>query len=283
MMLLLAVLPCLVMAQKKFENSYFTINLPNGWDCQRIDDASVHMEGVEFNNTGDMYNIGMLLGIENVQDPKSALQNQITIKESNPLFVNATFGDVHPSVFMGKKCQSFDFDTTVDGKHFKGAAYSFNEGGCTVIVIGSYKVGTKSNLPQVWRTIKWKQHKKVEHYGSLREEMADYCKGLNAMLAQKQLVAQGTQTVSIEQMPYEDCIVYTYALLDYSKDQFTAEQINNMRDYYRTEMVDNQLKAMAQQDELVKRCIDAGYSFKFVILDKNKDFLYDVKVTPNEK
>ena len=79
---------------------------------------------------------------------------------------------------------SVDFSNTIDGIHYNGAAYAFNENECTLLVIGCYKVGNKSNLPQIWRSITWKKHQRsASNYESLlqsdqreKEEKSRYLK-----------------------------------------------------------------------------------------------------------
>lgn len=155
-LLLMGILPYLSLAQNKVENSYLSITVPPGWHVQKQDMPGTKMELLNFFNDGPiLYNMGIIVGIEQIQNPKAALEMQMSI-QNNPLFHNATFGEIHPAAFMGKSTMSVDFSNTIDGIHYNGAAYAFNENECTLLVIGCYKVGNKSNLPQIWRSITWK-------------------------------------------------------------------------------------------------------------------------------
>lgn len=126
-LLLMGILPYLSLAQNKVENSYLSITVPPGWHVQKQDMPGTKMELLNFFNDGPiLYNMGIIVGIEQIQNPKAALEMQMSI-QNNPLFHNATFGEIHPAAFMGKSTMSVDFSNTIDGIHYNGAAYAFNE------------------------------------------------------------------------------------------------------------------------------------------------------------
>ena len=271
-----------VKAQQVYENSYLSMNIPNGWEVQNVDVAGANMEMLYFYNSGDdIYNLGMVIGIEQLQDPNYVLQTQMDLK-SNLMFENATFGSIHKSSFMGKPAQSVDFETIIDNVSFKGAAYAFNEGGCSIISIGCYKVGVNSNLPQIWRSIRWKQYKKdVDKYKNLREEIQAFADAVTKLWQQTPLINNGEQAVSIALEEGSDCIVYTYRLVDFSKSQFTDEQLTSIQEECRTNMIPI-LKTLASQTELIKKCMDEEYIFKYTYQDKNGEFLFSIKLIPDD-
>ena len=283
MILLVMLIPALTFAQKKYENSFLTMNIPDGWMVQNMDvSAAAGMEMLLFMNEGDnIYNIGMVIGQKMVQDPKYVLQNQMEIK-SNMLFQNATFDEIRPSSFMGRKAVTADFSTTFLGTYFKGATYCFNKDDCTIVIIGCYKVGVKSNLPQIWKSIQWKKVNRTASYKTLREEVQDYCVAMNELLSKNTLSATGEeQVISFELEEGQDCLIYTYKLLTLDKNDYTEEQINLMRNFVR-EAVIPEVKKMGGQTELIKRCMQNDYIFKYVYLDKNDEFFYSVKITPDD-
>lgn len=269
-------------AQKKYENSYLSMNIPVGWEVQNMDVPGANMELLYFYNSGaSVYNMGMVIGVEQLQEPAYMLQTQMELR-ANLIFKNATFGEIHKSSFMGKTAQSVDFSTMIDDIIFKGAAYAFNEGDCSILSIGCYKVGVKSNLPQIWRSIQWKQHKRdTNKYKNLREEIQAFADAITKMWKQTPMINDGEQAISLTLEEGEDCLVYTYRLVDFSRSQFTDEQIAYMQDNIRTNIIPI-LKAQASQTELVKRCMDEEYVFKYIYQDKDGEFLCSVKVTPDD-
>lgn len=268
-------------AQKTVENSYLSINVPSGWECKNYDTSIPGMEMLMFYNSGGIvYNMGMVLGFEMQQDPAFVLQSRMEQK-NNLIFRNAKFGSIHEASFMGKSTQSVDFDTTIDGARYKGAAYAFNEGDCSILCIGCYKVGAKSGLPQIWRSVRWKQ-KTVKKYNSLREEIQTYTEGLNKMLQDSpRKISDGEQFVSLALEKGEDCIVYTYRLVDFSRSQFDDEQIAYMRQMVHDNMIP-ELKKQASQTDFLRKCTDANYVFKYVFEDKDGNLLYTIRITPDE-
>lgn len=269
-------------AQKKYENSYLSMNIPSGWEVQDMDIPGANMEMLYFYNSGtSVYNMGMVIGIEQMQDPAYILQTQMDLR-INLLFKNAKFGTIHESSFMGKPAQSVDFDTTLGGVSFKGAAYAFNEGNCSVMSIGCYKVGVKSNLPQIWRSIQWKQHTRdMGKYKNLREEVEAFASAITKMWQGASAISNGEQAISLTLEDGEDCLVYTYRLVDFSKSQFTDEQLAYMQETVRTSLIST-IKAQASQTELVKRCMDEEYVFKYNYQDKDGEFLCSIKITPDD-
>ena len=269
-------------AQKKYENSYLSMNIPNGWEVQNMDVPGANMELLYFYNSGaTVYNMGMVIGVEQLQEPDYMLQTQMELR-ANLIFKNATFGEIHKSSFMGKPAQSVDFSTTIDNAKFKGAAYAFNEGECSILSIGCYKVGTKSNLPQIWRSIQWKQHKRdTNKYRTLREEIQAFADAVTDMWKQTPIISNGEQAISLALEDGEDCLVYTYRLVDFSKSQFTDEQLTYMQENIRTNIIPI-LKTQASQAELIKRCMNEEYVFKYIYQDKDGEFLCSVKVTPDD-
>lgn len=269
-------------AQKKYENSYLSMSIPHGWEVQNMDVPGANMELLYFYNSGaTVYNMGIVIGVEQLQEPDYMLQTQMELR-ANLIFKNATFGEIHKSSFMGKPAQSVDFSTTIDNAKFKGAAYAFNEGECSILSIGCYKVGTKSNLPQIWRSIQWKQHKRdANKYRTLREEIQAFADAVTDMWKQTPIISNGEQAISLALEDGEDCLVYTYRLIDFSKAQFTDEQLTYMQENIRTNIIPI-LKTQASQAELIKRCMDEEYVFKYIYQDKDGEFLCSVKVTPDD-
>lgn len=280
--LFISVIVFSVNAQKKYENSYLSMNIPTGWEVQNMDVPGANMELLYFYNSGaSVYNMGMVIGIEQMQDPAYILKTQMELR-ANIIFKEATFGSIHKSTFMGKPCQSVDFDTQIDNAKFKGAAYAFNEGECSIISIGCYKVGVKSNLPQIWRSIQWKQHKRNPNkYKNLREEIQAFADALTKMWQQNPVISNGEQAVSLALEDGEDCLVYTYRLTEYAKSQFNEAQLSYMQENIRTNIIPI-LKSQASQAELIRRCMDEEYVFKYIYQDKDGEFLCSVKITPDD-
>ena len=269
-------------AQKKYENSYLSMNIPVGWEVQNMDVPGANMELLYFYNSGaSIYNLGMVIGMEQMQDPIYVLQTQMDLR-ANLIFKDAKFGSIHKASFMGKIAQSVDFETEIDNVNFKGASYAFNEGDCSILCIGCYKVGVKSNLPQIWRSVQWKQHRRDRSkYKNLREEIQAFADAVTKMWKQTPIISKGEQAISLALEEGEDCLVYTYRLVDFSKSQFTDEQLAYMENNVRTNIV-SIVKAQASQTELLKRCMDEEYVFKFIYQDKEGEFLCSVKVIPDD-
>lgn len=81
----------------------------------------------------------------------------------------------------------------------------------------------------------------------------------------------------------KNCLVTNYSLIEFEKSQFSKEQIEQMREIVRNQMLNGQLQQIASQSEALKRWLDSGYLFKYNVYDKNMEYMYSVTVSPNEK
>ena len=83
-------------SQKKYENSYVSVIVPNGWVVQNDGDKGMGTELMYFYNDeydANIYNLGMIIGFNQFQKPEFMLETQMNLK-SNPLFENADFGGI---------------------------------------------------------------------------------------------------------------------------------------------------------------------------------------------
>lgn len=271
-------------AQKKYENDYVSVIVPNGWVVQNESNIGAGSELLYFyNNEFDdkVYNLGMIIGLNQLQEPTLMLENQMKLKVG-PLFENATFGNIYNSTFMGKSAKASDFKTYAFGGNFKGTAYAFNEGGCSIVAVGGYKVGTKSDLPQIWRTVKWKKIQKKDNiYASFREEIEAYCASTNNYLKQYPIISNGERFVSIYLEPDANIITNTFKFVEIEKSSLDDEKIEYIKQNLRP-MILGEIKKTAEKMELVAKEMKEGYIFKYNYVDKNDVFVFSVKITPDD-
>lgn len=270
------------MAQQLVENKYLSMELPDGWTKENMNSSMYDM--LVFMNGGtNVYNIGMVIGLEMPTDPKSAIENQILLKESNVILKDATFGPIRKTVFMQKPAYTSDIATTFMNNSFKGAMYCFEEGGCTFITMGLYKEGCKSDLPKVWRTIKWKKIKKdTGKYKNLREELKDLCETINSLNVRGNgLSADGVKILSMNVAEDEDCIIYKYQLESLNAEDLDQETRDAMYEVMKAALVENLKQEIAKQPVL-QRCLDEDYSFRYDYYDSNMEKFISITLTADE-
>ena len=271
-----------IMAQsnsKKFENSYLSMNIPDGWEIQTPEVPGLGMELLVFTNSGALHNMGMIIGFEQQIDPKAALQAQIDAK-NNLFFANADFGEIHTSTFMGKKAETVDFSTVFMNTQLKGAAYAFKSGDCSIIAVGGYKPGVKSNLPQIWRSIQWKEHKK-KVYASLQEELTTFVTAFNERIQKTPIDYGDGQLTGVACDTNKKCLIYKLRIPSLSRFDFTEEQIKQMQAKMQILGV-SFAKEAVNGSELIQKCVNDNYSLRYDIYDKGDNFLYNVLVTAAE-
>lgn len=265
--------------KKTFENSYLSMSIPDGWEVVNMPMQGVNMELVVFLNGDDMRNVGMVIGLEQLVSPRAALETQMS-SQSNALFAKATFGNAYSTTFMGRKAEAVDFSTTFNGVSLKGAAYAFNVGDCSLIAIGCYRPGMKSDLPQIWRSIRWKQHSR-KTYASFEDEIKDFIPSFNELVKKKPVIVNDCQIASLDYDITSKCIIYRLRLVNASRFDLSEADIETMKQTMK-QMLPSILKEDAANTEIVRHAIKNGYSFKYICSDRGDNHLYDVMVTPDE-
>ena len=112
-----------------FENNYLSINIPEGWEINKQNMAAIDAEIVVFVNTGEeIYNIGMVMGMDRYMDAKSAIDYAQFSDLMTYMFQDVKIHESRASKFMGHSAYTKDFDAKLDGAPFKGALYTFDLG-----------------------------------------------------------------------------------------------------------------------------------------------------------
>ncbi len=269
-----------VSAQKIVENSYLSVNVPQGWEVYKKDIPGVGCEVVGFNNTGTfLYNIGMVLGYDYKIDPVIFITNQL--KNSTMIYIKgATAGEIHPATFMGKDVYAADFQNRVNGNMYKGTIYAFNEGDATIMCFGAYTPGRKSRLPEIWQSIKWKKHV-ANKFKNLEEETANFVKTTDSLLKKKPYVTDGEQFMGVSFIEENRCIVYEKKVLDLDKNSISEENMSTFIASVRDLLVQEQKKTV-NSSSLVSKWVNAGYMFRHVYYDMNGELLCEITIRSEE-
>ena len=279
----LTLLACMtVSAQKTVENSYLSINVPQGWEVHKEDISGVDCEGVVFNNTGThIYNIGVVYGFDYKVDPVFLIKNQLE-NSGNIFLIGATVGEIHPATFMGKDVYAADFQNKVKGNMYKGAIYAFNEGDATIMCFGAYTPGRKSRLPEIWKSIKWKNRvAKKSKFKNLEEETANYTKSLDSLLKKKPYITDGEQFLGISFVEENRCVVYENKVLDFDGNSIPEENKPAFIASAKEKLVQVQ-KETVKNSSLFAKWVNAGYKFRYLYYDMNGKLLFDITIRSEE-
>lgn len=266
-----------------FENNYLSINIPEGWEINKQDMAAIDAEIVVFLNTGEeVYNIGMVMGMDRYMDAKSVIDNGQFSDIMTSMFQDVKVHESRASKFMGRQAFTKDFEAKLDGVQFKGAFYAFDLGNSSIIIIGAYKVGKKSDLPSIWRSITWKDHDSgARKFSSIREELESLVEIMNKSLQLNPQIKEGEQLESLRLEENTDCIVFKYKLLSIENSSFANADMEIVTESIRTNMI-SRIHKVAKTILLFRRLMDAQYIFKFEYFDKNGEPFCTVKVVPDD-
>lgn len=267
-------------AQEVFENSYLTIRIPKGWTLENMEVGNGMMEVVVFYKEGvPTNNWGMLVGTEQNKTPDLLIATAQLMEM--PIFKGAIFEDVCNSKFMGYPARMANFANIIDGVSYKGAMYAFKKDNCTLCAVGAYREGFPSDLPQIWRSIRWKERKRTQKYSSLAEEVRAYVDAMNATLSVGEQTLGGLTIVSYEFTENPYCYGCHIRMNEIDTDNMSVEDLEDFRTILRNQIL-SAITVTAQSSDLIRHCTDAGYNFKYVYLDKNNKEILNVTLTPDE-
>lgn len=263
------------------ENNYLSINIPEGWEINKQNMAAIDAEIVVFVNTGEeIYNLGMVMGMDRYMDAKLAIDHAQFSDIMTSMFQDVKIHESRASKFMGHSAYTKDFDAKLDGAPFKGALYTFDRGNSSIIVIGAYKVGKKSDLPTIWRSITWKEHDSSARKFS-REELEPLVEIMNNSLQQNPQVKDGEKLESLRLEENTDCVVFKYKLLTIVKSNLANADMETVAETIKTNMI-SQIHEEAKTVPFFKCLMDAQYILKFEYFDKNGEPLCTIKIVPDD-
>lgn len=267
-------------AQEVFENSYLTMRVPKGWNIQNMELGNGMMEMVSFAKEGiTVNNFGVLVGTAQEIEPNMMIATFRLM--DNPIFTGADFGETCNSNFMGYPAKMMNYANTINGVYYKGALYVFKKDNCTLCAIGAYREGFPSDLPQIWRSIQWKKYKRTQKYSSLAEEVRAFVDAMNASLTLGEQTMLGVSVVAYEFTENPYCYGCHLRINEVDMDDLSTAELEACRTMLRGALP-GAIEVAAQTSDLVRRCIDAGYNFKYVYFDKNNKELLNVTLTPDE-
>lgn len=266
-----------------FENNYLSINIPEGWEINKQNMAAIDAEIVVFVNTGEeIYNLGMVMGMDRYMDAKSAIDHAQFSDIMTSIFQDVKIHESKASKFMGHSAYTKDFEAKLKGNPFKGALYTFDLGNSSIIVIGAYKVGKKSDLPAIWRSITWKEHdSSARKFSSIREELESLVEIMNKSLQQHPQITDGEQLESLRLEENSDCVVFKYKLVAIEKSSLANADMGTVTETIKANMI-TRIHEVAKTVTLFKRLMDAQYILKFEYFDKNAEPLCTIKIVPDD-
>lgn len=266
-----------------FENNYLSIDIPNGWEIDKQDVPAIDAEIVVFLNTGgDIYNVGMVMGMDKYMDAQSTIDYEPFVKTITAMFQDVKISESRKSNFLGRSAYTKDFEALLNGNKFRGALYTIEIGYSSIIIIGAYKVGCKSNLPAIWRSITWKEHdSNARKFSNMREELESLVEVMNQSLQTNTVVNDGVKFISLRLEDNADCVIFKYQLVDVDGSAIDESALMPIMESVKKEMLNN-LHTMSSQILVFKRLMDAQYIFKAEYVDKNNNPLYTVKIVPDD-
>ena len=264
-------------AQKVVENNFLTVKIPSNWVGGNLNMADTSMEVMYMQDAeSKCYNIACVVGMKMKLDPTAMLNHIIKDRNVN-ILKEVTFKPFRSTVFMSKKAITSDFESKLDGEIWRGAIYAFNEGDAsTITVIAGYKVGVKSKLPEIWRSITWKSFEMSE-----AEKMEANINIYNAGLKGGKKIAENIELVSVQKTKKFNILEFTYKLTNIDKDKFNLglfqKNIENGKSAFVSDLFEQ-----AKTQDVIKYCMQNNYRFHYIYTDKNCDILYILEIEPED-
>lgn len=264
-------------AQKVVENNFLSVKIPSNWVGGNLNMADTSMEVMYMQDAeSKCYNIACVVGMKMKLDP-TAMLNQIIKDRNINILKEAKFKLFRSTIFMSKKAITSDFESKLDGEIWRGAIYAFNEGDAsTITVIAGYKVGVKSKLPEIWRSITWKSFEMSE-----AEKMEANINIYNAGLKGGKKIAENIELVSVQKAKKFNILEFTYKLTNIDKDKFNLALFQKNIENGKSAFVSD-LFEQAKTQDVIKYCMQNNYRFHYIYTDKNSDILYILEIEPED-
>lgn len=277
-MLLMAV-SAVAQIRDKYENKYFSIEIPQGWTVQPLQVGGINADALVFTNEGSC--IALVMGMEGEVDPMLLIESQCQ-NAGNMFLAGATTEPPVKSKFLGKPATAVNFSNQIFNQPYRGTVYAFNDGGCSYLALGTYQVGKPSTLPQVWRSLKWKNYVRKEDNRPLDVYMQEYCESMTELINQYGGSRVGNTVITA--LSYDaDARCFSRTIRDESVDisDYDEETLQTLRTEV-NRIAGDAILTDARTSEMVQRCVDAGVTFKMVYYDKNDKYFHTVTVTPDQ-
>lgn len=264
-------------AQKVLENNFLTVKIPSDWVGGNLDMTDTSMEALYMQDAENTcYNTACVLGMKMKLDP-SAMLNQIIKDRNVNILKEAKFKPFRSTVFMSKKAITSDFESKLNGDIWRGAIYAFNEGDAsTITIVAGYKVGVKSKLPEIWRSITWKTFKMSD-----AEKIEARINLFNASIKGGKKIAENMMLVSVQKAKKFNILEFTYRLTNIEKDKFNLgifqKNIENGKSAFVSDLFEQ-----AKTQDVIKYCMQNNYRFNYIFTDKNCDILYILEIEPED-
>lgn len=264
-------------AQKIVENSFLTVKIPSNWVGGNLNMADTSMEILYMQDAENKYyNTACVVGMKMKLDP-TAMLNQIIKDRNINILKEANFKPFRSTIFMSKKAITSDFESKLDGEIWRGAIYAFNEGDAsTITVVAGYKVGVKSKLPEIWRSITWKSFEMSD-----AEKIEANINIYNAGLKGGKKIAENIELVSVQKAKKFNILEFTYKLTNIDKDKFNLglfqKNIENGKSAFVSDLFEQ-----AKTQDVIKYCMQNNYRFHYIYTDKNCDILYILEIGPED-
>ena len=264
-------------AQKVVENNFLSVKIPSNWVGGNLNMADTSMEVMYMQDAeSKCYNIACVVGMKMKLDP-TAMLNQIIKDRNINILKEAKFTPFRSTIFMSKKAITSDFESKLDGEIWRGAIYAFNEGDAsTITVIAGYKVGVKSKLPEIWRSITWKSFEMSD-----AEKIEANINIYNAGLKGGKKIAENIELVSVQKAKKFNILEFTYKLTNIDKDKFNLDLFQKNIENGKSAFVSD-LFEQAKTQDVIKYCMQNNYRFHYIYTDKNSDILYILEIEPED-
>lgn len=264
-------------AQKVVENNFLTVKIPSDWIGGNRNIANTSMEVMYMQDAeSKCYNMAYVMGMKMKLDP-SAMLNQFIKDRNVNILKEATFKPFRSTIFMSKKAITSDFESKLDGEIWRGAIYAFNEGDAsTITIVAGYKVGVKSKLPEIWRSITWKSFEMSD-----AEKIEERINLFNASIKGGKKIAENIELVSVQKAKKFNILEFTYKLTNIDKDKFNLglfqKNIENGKSAFVSDLFEQ-----AKTQDVIKYCMQNNYRFHYICTDKNCNILYILEIEPED-
>ncbi len=267
---------CTSIVTQTYDFKHFSLDLPEGeWEVNEENIPGVNgnlvMLGKSENDAAT--NTVMILSFGQIMDPEYMIRNNASLGR---FFKSEDIEIVNDYTFKGIKAKTVSGKTTQGGAIYFSNCYAFIYDDISYLIIDITENGHQIDYDKaIWSRLKFKDIDK-KLVASVDDEILEIIEGVKPYLKGGQ-IEEGLLARDVNFDNINKVLEYDY---DFTETDIDADDRKDFEDIMR-EILILELKAMKNNIELVSKCMEVGYSFRYRYFYQDK-VVADILITAKE-
>lgn len=266
---------------KEVTNGNIIVNIPITYDIRTNDskDFSDFMSGIIAADKR-MSHVYFFYELKMKCEPDYLLEYSVKGAIKNVTESSIWQPQAEKTTFYSRDARKSNFTATFQGQIMNGVAYAFNDGKSRSYgVVALYKGAVPAEDPVFKSFHLAKNTDKEVTYKDAADEMRHFIKQIKPIFGQVNSDGVAINDISVAADKKE--LTYTMGISGLLKSDLSASDLERFQDEMSTNIPDG-IKEMAASQPPLMRCMEEGYSIKYIFVDKNQEKICDLTFAPED-